>query len=405
MLVSIYKFKNKVCKTKKMKTPKTEGFPGTGTGTPELVAGGSVGLLEKVPEDVAAEPEAEWVSLEEHEVFVPATINGYNLKRPKLEGLSKRKVEKAKEAYTAKLEAKAQFIINNEIDLVGMQEVFDDGSLDDLAEMLSEMDPYGRTWVGLIAEKGDPRGIHNAALSPHSMDKVAEYVEFPEEVPDFLVRSNGESLEKLSRGALHVRVRLGRSAIAGAVEVAGEAADEVEVDGVVVHYKSQLPSMRKGHRFSKDPREGILGKTIAAAKRLAEATAVSLHVQESLNGEGEKRNVIIMGDMNDNETSISTEVHHGPEGSEMGTKAALTPDQGNKHRLFNIVKDLPENERWSIEHASIKEMYDHMFVSYALLKAYWDNSVRALGLSSSDHRAVLGRFDMDRLQGAEKEDQ
>lgn len=60
-----------------------------------------------------------------------------------------------------------------------------------------------------------------------------------------------------------------------------------------------------------------------------------------IDGEGDSRHVIVAGNFNDEVQAVTTQIIHGPPGSEIGTPRENRPDQGDAHRLFNLAPLIP----------------------------------------------------------------
>jgi predicted extracellular nuclease len=123
-----------------------------------------------------------------------------------------------------------------------------------------------------------------------------------------------------------------------------------------------------GKRFSpRDEGERARYGAYAIYRRAAEAVTVRALADELLEDKGDERDVIVLGDLNDEPHAATTQILHGPPGSEIGTAGHARPDLGDPARLFNVAPHIPEKERYSRIHAGRKELIDHILVSHALL--------------------------------------
>jgi len=77
----------------------------------------------------------------------------------------------------------------------------------------------------------------------------------------------------------------------------------------------------------------------------------------------------VAGDLNDEPEAATTQLLHGPPGSELGTPGFDHPDQGNGQRLWNLALLIPENQRFSRVYRGRGELIDHLLVSHVLVKA------------------------------------
>lgn len=335
------------------------------------------------------ESEANSEQLSEEETLVTVTLNAYNLRRPK-----KNASEKDRLQYQSKLLAFAEHIDEIEADVVALQEIFDDGSLDDLTEVVGQVQE--RKWNFSIADKGDSRGIHTAIISPYEIKDAHDIVEMNPALPE--VRSARDS----------VVTRLGRAALAATVEVEG-----IDVDIVAAHLKSQLDIYEGGRQHTSDMTEEAVTEVSTHTKRLYEAGSLRIDVATIIDGKGNEKPVVVMGDLNADRDAPSTKVLLGPDGSEMGTSAAEKPDKGDADRLFNMTEVLPEGEDWTIKHGGEGHVYDHILATNALRKALVEGSVSATSIPKrqvtlkngktfefepADHRSVRAEFSLPKLR-------
>jgi endonuclease/exonuclease/phosphatase family metal-dependent hydrolase len=105
----------------------------------------------------------------------------------------------------------------------------------------------------------------------------------------------------------------------------------------------------------------------ALYRRTAEAVTVRVLADELLAGQGKTRQVVVMGDLNDEPEAATTQILLGPPGSELGTPGADRPDHGDTARLWNLAPRIPAGERFSRVFQGRGELIDHLLVSHALL--------------------------------------
>ena len=125
----------------------------------------------------------------------------------------------------------------------------------------------------------------------------------------------------MGRGALHLRVT---------------ASSNVAVDVVSLHLKSKLITYPGGRFTPRDEAERARYGAYGLYRRAAEAVAVRGFADELIAGEGDGRHVVVAGDFNDEVQAATTQIIHGPAGSEIGTPGENRPDQGDAYRLFNL---------------------------------------------------------------------
>ncbi len=75
----------------------------------------------------------------------------------------------------------------------------------------------------------------------------------------------------------------------------------------------------------------------------------------------------MLGDLNNEPAAATTQVLHGPPGSEIGTGGFDQPDQGDAAWLWNLALRIPEAQRFSRTYRGRGELIDHILVSHALL--------------------------------------
>jgi predicted extracellular nuclease len=132
------------------------------------------------------------------------------------------------------------------------------------------------------------------------------------------------------------------------------------LDVVVCHLKSKLLSF-PGKRFQpRDKGERARFGAYAMYRRSAEAVTVRGLADRLLDGKGETREVIVLGDLNDEPEAATTQIMLGPPGSEIGTRGEWHPDRGDAWRLWNLAPLLPDDERFSRVYHGRAELIDHI---------------------------------------------
>lgn len=247
-------------------------------------------------------------------------------------------------AYDAKLTALADVIVALRPDVLAVQEVGEPEALEDLARRL------GSGWSHALADP-DGRGIRVGFLSRLGIDKVEQVADFPQELRPIQVDDTDTTMDRMGRPALRVRV-----------ETSGHTLDLVSC-----HWKSKLLTFPGG--FSpRDEDERARFGVYALNRRAAEAATVRTYASGLLEGQGDSRAVVVMGDLNDEVQAATTQILLGPPGSEIGTPGYGRPDQGDGWRLWNLAPHLPERERFTRVYRGRPEMIDHILVSRALVE-------------------------------------
>ncbi len=288
-------------------------------------------------------------------------------------------------AYEAKLKALAKTINVMAPDVLAVQEVGGDAELTDLAEAV------GGEWHRHTAHP-DGRGIRVGVLSRPPFTAVREVSAFAPGLRPVQVDDTQTPASTMGRAALHVTVT-----------VAGHA-----VDVITCHLKSKLLTFPGGNFDTKD--EGLRARFGAYAlnRRAAEAATVRDAASGVLAGPDAR--LVVLGDLNDEPEAATTQILHGPPGSEIGTDGYDRADKGDGQRLWNLAARIPAEQRFSRVYHGRGELIDHILVSHALVTHVADGDVTTGGASAipsvaddprarrddagSDHRPVLAVIDL-----------
>ncbi|MEU7055619.1 endonuclease/exonuclease/phosphatase family protein [Streptomyces sp. NPDC046197] len=252
---------------------------------------------------------------------------------------------KDKAAYDTKLAALAAVITELDPALLGVQEVGDPDALRDLAELLDG------DWHLAISEHPDGRGIRVGFLSRTALDVLSDTAAFPGRLRPVQADDSGSQDAQAGRGFLAV----GTETAAGPLRVA------------VAHLKSKLLTY-PGDRFvPHDEGERARYGAYALYRRAAEAATLRALADELLAGEGGTRDVVVLGDLNDEVQAATTQILLGPPGSEIGTPGYDHPDQGDAVRLWDVAPLIPAERRYSRVNSGRRELIDHVLVSHHLV--------------------------------------
>jgi len=255
------------------------------------------------------------------------------------------------DTYQAKIQGLADIISRADADVLAVEEVGDPTALDDVAALL---EGEWRTVTSAIFEPAHP--IRVGFLSRLPFEVIADVATFPVLVQPVQADDKGATIQKMGRGALAVRIRedSGRDLVMAAC-----------------HLKSKLlsfPGPGGTSRFAPhDEGERARVAGYALDRRTAEAVTVRALADDLLAGDGTTRQVMVVGDLNDEPQAATTQILLGPPGSELGTPGADRPDTGDAARLWNLAPRLPEEERYSRIYHGRRELIDHLLVSQALL--------------------------------------
>lgn len=288
--------------------------------------------------------------------------------------------------YRAKLSALARVMVAMGPDVLAVQEVGDVDALADLA------DRAGGGWHVETAEP-DGRGIRVGFLSRLPLTEVGQARAFPAGLRPIQVNDTTTPATEMGRAALRVRVQVGGRAI----------------DLISCHLKSKLLTFPGGRFSTRDEGERARFGAYALNRRAAEAVTVRAAATELLTAgdarDGEGASVMVLGDLNDEAQAATTQILHGPPGSEIGTEGFDRPDQGDRQRLWNLAARIPQAQRFTRIYRGRPELIDHILVSQALVALVPDGAVTTDGAGpvpsitddpgarrdapGSDHRPVI----------------
>lgn len=287
-------------------------------------------------------------------------------------------------AYEAKLKALAETITELAPDVLAVQEVGEPEALADLVDRLED------TWHKALADP-DGRGIRVGVLSRSPLSDIEQVTKFPVGLRPVQVDDSATAMSQMGRPALRVRVEAGAT----------------NIDVISCHLKSKLLSFPGGRFNPKDEDERVRFAVYALNRRAAEAAAVRAYATTLLANDGQHRTVVVAGDLNDEAEAATTQLLHGPPGSEIGTGGFKHPDSGDGQRLWNLAPLIPEGQRFSRVYRGRGELIDHLLVSHVLVKAVKTVTTGQIEIPSitelpgeqdsgagSDHRPVVARFEV-----------
>ncbi|GHC64563.1 endonuclease/exonuclease/phosphatase family protein [Streptomyces flavofungini] len=249
-----------------------------------------------------------------------------------------------KAAYEAKLTALAETVRALDPSLLGVQEVGDPAALGDLAGMLD-----GR-WRAAVSEHADSRGIRVGFLSRLDLEVLADVEAFPAKLRPVQGDDAGTRVGTTGRGLFAVRI----------------VTRAITVDAAVCHLKSKLLTYPGGRFQPRDEGERARVGAYALYRRTAEAATLRALADRLLGGAGQDRDVVVLGDLNDEVAAATTQILLGPPGSELGTPGHAKPDQGDATRLWNVAPLIPAERRFSRVNFGRRELIDHVLTSHRL---------------------------------------
>ncbi|MCL8010691.1 endonuclease/exonuclease/phosphatase family protein [Streptomyces sp. AS02] len=249
-----------------------------------------------------------------------------------------------KAAYETKLAALAAVVTELDPALLGVQEVGEPEALRDLVGML------GGDWHVALSEHPDGRGIRVGVLSRTELRVLHDTQAFPAKLVPVQADDEGGTASRAGRGFLAVETETG----AGPLRMA------------VAHLKSKLLTYPNDRFFPRDEGERARYGAYALYRRAAEATALRALADVLLAGDGRERAVAVVGDLNDEVQSATTQILLGPPGSEIGTPGFRTDDKGDLGRLWNVAPLIPVERRFSRVNSGRRELIDHVLCSHLL---------------------------------------
>jgi endonuclease/exonuclease/phosphatase family metal-dependent hydrolase len=252
---------------------------------------------------------------------------------------------KDKAAYDTKLAALAEVITQLDPSLLGVQEVGEPEALRDLVGML------GGDWHTALSRHPDSRGIRVGFLSRTPFEVLHDTNGFPAKLRPVQADDKGLAVSEAGRGFLAVE-----AATAGG-----------PLRAAVCHLKSKLLSYPGGRFQPRDEGERARFGAYALYRRAAEATSLRALADELLDGDGRERDVVVLGDLNDEVQAATTQILLGPPGSGIGTPGFNQPDMGDAVRLWNAAPLIPADQRFSRVNSGRRELIDHILVSHRLV--------------------------------------
>jgi endonuclease/exonuclease/phosphatase family metal-dependent hydrolase len=290
----------------------------------------------------------------------------------------------SQDIYDAKLAYLAQKIsIDIDADVIALQEIGSPEAFADLRNAVATSHPHGS-----LSTHPDGRGIRVGFISKLPISNVEEYSDFPPQGLNGIPNGGGGTLTQLGRGALKVAVTL---------------TDNTIVNLVTVHLKSKLITYPGGRFSPQNEEERAFFTGLALVRRTAEAVAVRIEANRLTLGNTPP--CIVLGDLNDEPTALTTQIFFGPPGGQ--ASPSPTPNLSNDVRLHSLHAHIPEDHRFSRISGRSRELIDHILVSYELVfrrrqvDSFTDD-ITSVSLDPQnrrneaipDHAPVFARFEM-----------
>ena len=330
-----------------------------------------------------------------------ATFNLYNLQLAQKPMYRGKKYTAAQ--YKTKLAWTARMLQDLDADIIAFQELWRPECLDDAFAEAGLDGEYK-----LVASDDNPSGIDNAVAvrKPHKVTSSKWIQKFPDET--VLKKRKGSSnepdyqmavaIDKFSRSLLHVNVKIDM----------GQNVAPIKLIVLAAHLKSKLPIRLDSQESSKPSikrHATALGQAMASIRRTAEAAAVRVILNKLMKGNDNP--VVVLGDLNNTEDSVSTAIITGQPNfrlfadSKVGSKsdAGLYPAssmQGYRSLKDVIFTHIFNGRRETLDHILVSEQ----FYDYSRRRIWSFNNMRCFNdyldddnKSTSDHGAVCATFD------------
>jgi len=299
------------------------------------------------------------------------------------------------EAFDAKLASLAEVLDAQQPDVAALQEVGPPEVLAALQERLGHQLPHQE-----LSTHPDGRGIRVAFLSRLPLQAPVQLHPFPVGLapvqvgdPDDDPTTPLPTRADMARGALQVTV----------------TADGHQLTIISAHLKSKLLTFPGGRFQPHDEGERARFGAYALYLRAAQAVTLRAHLDQILGGQGDTVGVLLAGDLNDGVDAATTQLLHGPPGSELGTPGFDRPDRGDPQRMWNLALRIPAARRFTRIFRGRGELIDHIFASRFLvtkttqvttamaagrLRSITEDPREEIGKPGSDHAAVVASFEL-----------
>jgi endonuclease/exonuclease/phosphatase family metal-dependent hydrolase len=327
------------------------------------------------------------------ESFRVATFNAENLLHPGVRFLGRPDAGYKPSEYDEKIQWMRSILREGRADLVGFQEQFSVQALRDVVQGLGLEHVYAPDLEGgrnIRAVNGELQaaGPFVALASRFEIVEATSIVDFPEGTRSLRIQ-DGEAVvpvTRFQRPVIHARVEL-KAGIVASVFVA--------------HLKSKRPQFLRDEEASQqDPLVRALGNTRSLILRAAESVALRKLLLDVM--QGTKTPVIVLGDLNDDLSAVSTQIIAGevPYFKQSPDLKRLAWD-----RLLYSAHDIEELESYrDVSYSHIfdgrYQVLDHIFLSQEFVTNNPDRvaTVRNTRIFN-DHLVDVRRFDDSGMNG------
>jgi endonuclease/exonuclease/phosphatase family metal-dependent hydrolase len=330
--------------------------------------------------------------------FRVATFNTENLLHPGVRFLGRPDDAYTQSQYDEKMRWIRSILRDGRVDLVGFQEQFSERALLDATkegelQHVYAPDLAGGKNVRLVDGVEHASGPFVALASRFEIVDATSIVEFPEGTRALQVQTSDAGgvvevpITRFQRPVIRARVQLKPGIVASVF---------------VAHLKSKRPQFlaSEGIQAQRDPLVRAIGSTRSLLLRAAESVALRKLLLDEL--QGTNTPVIVLGDLNDDVSSVSTQIIAG---EAPYFKQGHDEKEQAWDRLLYSAHDLEEAESYrDVSYSHIfdgrYQLLDHIFVSQEFVAA---NPKRIGAVRSTrifnDHLVDVRRFDDAGLNG------
>lgn len=311
----------------------------------------------------------------------------------------------SEEQYNAKLAFSERVLDDIDADIIGFQECW---AAEALAGIFDRPALKGR--YDLVARTTDPPGIQVAlAVRKGMLQGEPEWIEeLPADARFVGLREERDAEESVS---ITIR-KFSRPLLRVLVNKADRTPDILVY---VTHLKSKGPTRLSGERDGADnpvlrKHRVIAGSVVSHVRRMVEAGAFRAILDGEMRDNDDP--VVVLGDLNDGTTSVSTELLTGNPGYRFFAKSKA--GEGSKTGLYTVEKlqqlrsfqhvyytYIHQNKMESLDHILVSDaFYDHSLVrkwSFREMKILNDHLTATKAerkrLGYNDHGIIVARFD------------
>ncbi|MCP4440983.1 MAG: endonuclease/exonuclease/phosphatase family protein [Aureispira sp.] len=306
------------------------------------------------------------------DIFRIGSFNLLNLVLPETKYYGKR--EYSKEDYSKKMNWIANQLSRMDADIVGFQEVFHE-------EALQEIVRNHPLYTDANIVVAEPSGQHPTVgvVSRYPINSVEVFKDFPEQLE---VEGMTIPFKSFSRPVLKVDIQV---------------TEEHHIVVFVAHLKSKRPMIPDDVKNRDHPLEISKGQARSLLLRAAEANALRTILMDSL--ENRDCPVVVLGDLNDNNTAVTTQLISGD------APRRYYP-MNVKRKLWDIllyhVKDIQARQSsrdvyYTHIHNGHYESLDHIMVSQELVKENPDRIGRVVFVRAFNDHLIDETLSPDRV--------